>query len=117
MKTKAYYKNIENIVTKAFDDVHEGKGKIGRRFNPTPTKGDWKEELAFPKKYSYESKDYPKWLRFEGICEHDDGFFCEHRHKYVFKVISNLLKEAYLEGYTHGRKNMVNIFTPQEGKK
>ncbi len=54
----------------------------------------WKKLLPIPKDYSIDSRNYPKWLRFEGICYHDDAFMCEHRIKYVYKVIRSLLTQT-----------------------
>lgn len=37
---------------------------------------------------------YPKWLDYDGLCQHDDGYFCEHRRDYVLNLIHQSNQEA-----------------------
>lgn len=56
---------------------------------------DWQERLLpKPTKWGrHESKYYPVWLKYEGICKCDDGFLCEHRYEFMIKTISQLLQD------------------------
>jgi hypothetical protein len=39
-------------------------------------------------------KRYKKIMEFEGICDHDTGFLCNHREKALTELLTDLLFEV-----------------------
>ena len=66
-----------------------------------------KEILKEPAEYTYDA-EYPYWLRFGGVCECDDGFFCSHRRSWLIEELTNLLTQQREEARKEEAKRWIN---------